>query len=52
MQTTIERNLDMTDLETFRKDTRAWLETNCPPEMRRGTAGDDDICWGGRRWVF
>jgi acyl-CoA dehydrogenase len=24
----------MSDLETFRADTRAWLEANCPPEMR------------------
>jgi acyl-CoA dehydrogenase len=42
----------MGDLETFRKDARAWLDANCPPEMRRGTQGDDDICWGGRKWVF
>ena len=24
----------MTDLESFRAETRAWLEANCPPEMR------------------
>ena len=24
----------MSDLEQFRKETRAWLEANCPPEMR------------------
>ena len=24
----------MTDLDTFRGDTRAWLEANCPAEMR------------------
>jgi hypothetical protein len=23
----------MSDLEQFRKETRAWLEANCPPEM-------------------
>jgi alkylation response protein AidB-like acyl-CoA dehydrogenase len=41
-----------TDLETFRKETRAWLETNCPPEMRRPILTEDDHCWGGRRWTF
>lgn len=39
-------------LEAFRAETRAWLEANCPPEMRQPAAGDDDMCWGGRRWVF
>ena len=42
----------MTDLETFRTETRAWLEANCPPEMRQPVKGDEDICWGGRNWVF
>ena len=42
----------MTDLETFRTETRAWLEANCPAEMRQPVKGDDDICWGGRNWVF
>jgi acyl-CoA dehydrogenase len=35
-----------------RTELRSWLEANCPPEMRRPVAGDDDICWGGRNWVF
>ena len=42
----------MENLETFRKETRAWLEANCPPEMRRPTQTEDDTCWGGRRWTF
>jgi len=42
----------MTDLETFRADTRAWLQANCPPEMRQPQADDGDICWGGRRFRF
>src|SRR5258708_27709897 len=42
----------MSSLETFRKETRAWLEANCPPEMRRPTQTEDDTCWGGRHWVF
>jgi acyl-CoA dehydrogenase len=40
------------DLAAFRSDTRAWLEANCPPEMRRPSQSEDDICWGGRRWTF
>ena len=35
-------------LEAFRAETRAWLEANCPPEMRQPMASEDDICWGGR----
>ena len=38
----------MTDLETFRAETRAWLEENCPPEMREPVRSDKDVCWGGR----
>jgi len=36
----------------FRMQTRAWLESNCPPEMRMPMASEDDICWGGRRAKF
>ena len=42
----------MDNLETFRKQTRAWLEANCPPEMRRPVQGEEDACWGGRHPVF
>jgi len=35
-----------------REAIRAWLAAECPPEMREPTRGDDDICWGGRNWVF
>src|SRR6202035_4622458 len=42
----------MENLENFRKETRAWLEANCPPEMRRPTQTEEDTCWGGRHWVF
>ncbi|HYI43819.1 MAG TPA: acyl-CoA dehydrogenase family protein, partial [Sphingomicrobium sp.] len=42
----------MTDLEAFRADTRAWLEANCPPEMREPMKSEDDACWGGRNWTF
>jgi acyl-CoA dehydrogenase len=42
----------MTNLDDFRKDTRAWLDANCPPEMRRPATSDTDICWGGRNWTY
>ncbi len=38
------------DLETFRRDTRAWLAANCPPEMREPVRSDADVCWGGRHF--
>jgi alkylation response protein AidB-like acyl-CoA dehydrogenase len=40
------------DLETFRKETRAWLEANCPPDMRLPLEDDEDRCWGGRNPTF
>ena len=42
----------MDNLDNFRKETRAWLEANCPAEMRRPVQGDEDACWGGRHPVF
>ncbi|QCI65463.1 acyl-CoA dehydrogenase family protein [Phreatobacter stygius] len=42
----------MDALEAFRRDTRAWLEANCPKEMRSPIRGDGEICWGGRNWTF
>lgn len=35
-------------LDAFRIETRAWLEANCPAEMRTPVARDSDVCWGGR----
>jgi alkylation response protein AidB-like acyl-CoA dehydrogenase len=35
-----------------RDEIRGWLEENCPAEMRAPPRGDEDICWGGRRWAF
>ena len=39
------------ELETFRAETRAWLEENCPPSMRTPMK-DDEIVWGGKREKF
>jgi len=45
-------NETTTDLDAFRRETRAWLEANCPPEMRQPPASEADICWGGKRFRF
>ena len=42
----------MSDLAHFRAETRAWLEENCPPEMRTPMRSEDDACWGGRHFTF
>ena len=42
----------MSDLEQFRGEVRSWLEKNCPPEMRRPSLNEDDVCWGGRKPSF
>ena len=42
----------MTDLDTFRAETRAWLEANCPAECRGPVASDEDRVWGGRNAVY
>lgn len=42
----------MADLDTFRQETRLWLEQNCPPEMRTPVLSEEDYCWGGRKWQF
>ncbi len=38
----------MSDLETFRQETRAWLEENCPESMRMPVRNFEDIYNGGR----
>ncbi|SFU09131.1 acyl-CoA dehydrogenase [Pseudovibrio denitrificans] len=42
----------MTSLDEFRMETRAWLEENCPQDMRKAVTTEEDICWGGRNWTF
>lgn len=42
----------MSDLENFRAETAAWLEENCPPEMRQPMVDESDACWGGRNPTF
>jgi acyl-CoA dehydrogenase len=42
----------MSDLEQFRAETAAWLDANCPAEMRQPMREESDACWGGRNWAF
>ena len=42
----------MSDLEALRSEIRAWLEANCPPEMRKPVKDERDVCWGGRNFEF
>jgi alkylation response protein AidB-like acyl-CoA dehydrogenase len=48
----------MANLDEFRKETRAWLEANCPQSMRwsaeraANPAAADDVAWGGRKWKW
>ena len=39
-------------LEDFRAETRAWLEENCPEEMRKPVRDEEDVYWGGRNASF
>jgi len=42
----------MSDLDGFRAEIRAWIEENCPAEMREPAREEDDMCWGGRKFKF
>ena len=41
----------MNAIDTFRAETRAWLEANCP-ESLRGAAASGDLVWGGSQVEF
>ncbi len=41
----------MANLEAFRRETRVWLEANCPAILRTPTP-DDEIVWGGRKPTY
>ncbi|MEM6707834.1 MAG: acyl-CoA dehydrogenase family protein [Pseudomonadota bacterium] len=41
----------MADLDSFRQDTRAWLDANCPASMRTPMP-EDEVVWGGRGQTF
>jgi acyl-CoA dehydrogenase len=46
------RRILMSEHDAFRTEIRSWIETNCPAEMRTPQRGDEDVCWGGRNFVF
>ena len=39
----------MTDLQTFRQDTRAWLAANCPASMRSPMVPGEEVGGGNKR---
>ena len=39
-------------LDAFRSEVRAYLEANCPPEMRQPFQSEDDAPWGGRNFKW
>jgi acyl-CoA dehydrogenase len=39
----------MADLETFRAETRRWLDENAPPGVRAPLRNPEELCWGGRK---
>ena len=42
----------MSDLETFRQDTRAWLEANAPKSIFGLPATELEASWGGRKATY
>ncbi|MFQ5418224.1 MAG: acyl-CoA dehydrogenase family protein, partial [Myxococcota bacterium] len=42
----------MADLETFRKETRRWLDANAPKSLAGALVSDLDGTWGGRNATF
>jgi len=41
-----------TALETFRTETREWLEANCPESQRQPVKSYTDMYWGGKNPSF
>lgn len=40
----------MSDLDLFRKETRAWLEANAPASLAGRPSSDIEGVWGGKKW--
>ena len=51
-ESSIYKDQTVNDLDVFRKETREWLEKNCPVSMRKPMKSEKDQCWGGRNWTF
>src|SRR5262245_43885279 len=39
----------MSDLDSFRRETREWLRANAPKSMATPLGEHEEPCWGGRR---
>ncbi|HXC49271.1 MAG TPA: acyl-CoA dehydrogenase family protein [Candidatus Limnocylindrales bacterium] len=47
----------MSEIESFRENTRAWLEASCPASMRWGagtvsSSFADELAWGGKKQTY
>ena len=42
----------MSDLESFRRETRAWLEANAPKSLVGQAGSELEGTWGGRRATY
>jgi len=42
----------MSDLETFRSETAAWLDANAPSSIRNQPGGELDGTWGGKKATY
>jgi alkylation response protein AidB-like acyl-CoA dehydrogenase len=42
----------MSDLETFRQETRSWLDANAPEDVKGLPMGELDGVWGGKRATY
>ncbi len=42
-------NVAVDPIETFRAETRDWLQAHCPAEIRKPVRSEADVCWGGRK---
>jgi alkylation response protein AidB-like acyl-CoA dehydrogenase len=42
----------MANLDTFRTETRAWLQANAPHSMATPLGEHEEPCWGGRKAVY
>ncbi|HKA91367.1 MAG TPA: acyl-CoA dehydrogenase family protein [Haliangiales bacterium] len=42
----------MSDLDTFRAETRAWLIANAPESMRAPYRTTEELCWGGKKVAY
>ena len=40
----------MSEIETFREETRAWLLENCPESLRGQSSNAITGIWGGKKW--